>query len=107
METYSITKTIIHPQCGAPMEFHRITRVEVDMSSNNTYVVFSSFYNEAAFTNGSMPMSVTSVHLIGSKLLTEQGLVQAVIDNPDNELSGGEVDINEIPEGIEDEPGMP
>lgn len=103
METYSITKTITHPQWGAPMEFHRITRVEVDMGSNNTYVVFSSFYNEAAFTDGSMPMSVTSVRLASSKLLTEQGLVQAVIDSPDNELSGGEVDINEIPEAVEPE----
>lgn len=103
METYSITKTITHPQWGAPMEFHRITRVEVDIESNNTYVVFSSFYNEAAFTNGSMAMSVTSVHLTSSKLLTEQELVQAVIDSPDNELSGGTVDINEIPEEVEPE----
>lgn len=98
METYGITKTITHPQWGAPMDFHRIIRVEVDMSTNDTYVAFASFYNEAAFANGSMSMSVTPIHLKGSKLLTEQELVQAVIDNPDNVLAGGELDINVISE---------
>ena len=102
METYSITKTITHPQWGAPMEFHRIMRVEVDMITNDTYVAFGSYYNEAAFANGSSYMSVTSVNIKDSTLYTEQGLVQAVIDDPDNELSGGELDINAIP-GDEEE----
>ena len=102
METYSINKTITHPQWGAPMDFHRIVRVEVDMSTNNTYVAFASFYSEEAFANGAMSMSITSVQLNGSKLLTEQQLVQAVIDSPDNELSDGELDINEIPEEVEE-----
>ena len=102
METYSITKTIVHPQWGAPMDFHRITRVEIDMSSNNTYIAFASYYNEEAFANGSMSMSITSIHMEGSTLYTEQDLVQAVIDNPDNELSGGELDINVIPGDAEE-----
>lgn len=98
METYSINKTITHPQWGAPMDFHRIVRVEIDMSTNDTYVAFASFYSESAFTNGASSMSITSTHIKGSKLLTEQELVQAVIDDPDNVLSGGELDINVVPE---------
>ena len=98
MPIYSITKPIIHEQWGAPMEFHRIIRIEVDMNTNDTYVAFASYYNEAAFTNHATSMSVTSIHLKNSKLLTEQELLQTIIDTPDNILSGGELDINEVPE---------
>lgn len=97
MDMYSITKTITHPQWGAPMEFHRIVRVEVDMGTDNTYVALSSYYNETAYENGAMSMSTTTIHLKGSVLRNEQDLVQAIVDSPDNVLSDGLVDINTAP----------
>lgn len=107
METYSITKTLTHPEWGAPMEFHRIIRVEVDMSINETYISFASYYNETAFASGSSYMSITPIHLRDSMLRTEQELVQAVIDGADNVLSGGEIDINVLPGDVEDNPELP
>lgn len=102
METYGITKTIIHPQWGAPMNFHRIVRVEVDMGSISTHILFNSYYDKTTYENGSSSMSNTSIYLDESKLLTGQELVQAIIDTTDNDLSGGELYIN-VPDGGTDD----
>lgn len=102
MINIGLTKVIIHPHWGAPMEYHKLIRSEADIQSNDTYVSFASYYNKSVYDNGGMSMSVTSVRIPKAVFDTADVLLQAVIDDSDNTLTGGELEIDEIPEDEEE-----
>lgn len=91
MNNIGLTKEIIHPQWGAPMSYHRIVRVETDMVSKQTYIVFSSYYSQAVYEGNGQAMSTNTIHIEDSVLRIERDLLQAIIDSPDNVLSGGTI----------------
>ena len=98
MVTAAITHTVVHPQWGAPMEYHKLIRSEADIQANETYVSFASYYNKAVHDTNGMSMSITSARIPQAVFDTVDVLLQAVIDSPDNVLSGGELVIDETPE---------
>lgn len=97
----AITHIVIHPQWGAPMEYHKLIRSEADIQSNETYVSFASYYNKAVHDADGMSMSITTVRIPQAIFDTVDVLLQAVIDDSDNVLSGGKLDIDVFPEDEE------
>ena len=91
MNNIGLTKVIIHPQWGAPMEYHKLIRSEADIQANETYVSFSSYYNKSIHDSEGMSMSVTSVRIPKAIFDTAEVLLQAVIDDSDNTLTGGKL----------------
>lgn len=87
-----IAKEIIHEQWGAPMSFHRISRVEYDLEAENTVVVFSSFYSKAVAENGGIAMSNRVARLNGAEMVDEAALLQLVIDEPSTEFNEGVIE---------------
>lgn len=94
MNNIGLIKVIIHPQWGAPMEYHKLIRSEADIQSNETYVSFASYYNKSVHDSDGMSMSVTSVRIPKAIFDTAEALLQAVIDDSDNTLTGGELEID-------------
>lgn len=84
-----IKVTVIHAQWGAPMGFHKITRAEHDLISDKSYIVFASYYNQESAENGLEVMSYNTIILNSAILADEATLLQAVIDAPDNIMTGG------------------
>lgn len=95
MSNIGLTKEIIHPQWGAPMSFHVLVRVEHDLISKDSYLSFASYYNKQVYDNGGMPMSNAAVHIPNSELGTQEEFINAVIEDPDNEFTGGILNISE------------
>ena len=91
---------IIHDQWGAPMNFHKIVRVDHGLTLDESYVTFASYYNKAAAESGGLYMSHTTVYLGSAKLSNESILLQAVLDKPESIMSGGA-----IVKGTESTPG--
>ena len=102
MVAAAITQIVVHPQWGAPMEYHKLIRSEADIQANETYVSFSSYYNKGVHDAGGMSMSVTTARISQAVFDTVDVLLQAVIDDSDNVLSGGELDIEVFPEDDEE-----
>ena len=92
-DTEAIVKTIIHPQWGAPMEYHVLVRVEHDLITKDSYLTFASYYNKDIYTKEGMSMALTTVHIPDSKLSTQEEYINAVIKDSDNEFSGGKLDV--------------
>lgn len=86
-----IKQTIIHPQWGAPMDFHRISRVEHDLIQNESYVTLQSFYSQAVAENGGSYMSYEVVRISNAFLSDESTLLQAVLDEPSSVFAEGEI----------------
>lgn len=86
-----VNGSIIHPQWGVPMSFHRVARAEHDLIANKSYIVFASYYNQASAENGLEAMSHNTITLDSAMLTDERSLLEAVIDSPDNALTGSSV----------------
>lgn len=91
-----IKATVIHAQWGVPMGFHKIARAEHDLTTNTSYIVFASYYNQESAEHGLEAMSHNTVVLKSALLADEATLLQAVIDDPDNVMTGGIVVMNAI-----------
>lgn len=102
MVAAAITQIVVHPQWGAPMEYHKLIRSEADIQANETYVSFASYYNKSVHDAGGMSMSITTARITQAVFDTVDVLLQAVIDDSDNVLSGGELDIEVFPEDEEE-----
>ena len=92
MSTQTLTgikATVIHAQWGVPMGFHKIARAEHDLITNTSYIVFASYYNQESAEHGLEAMSHNTVILKSALLADEATLLQAVIDDPDNIMTGG------------------
>lgn len=98
----AITQIIVHPQWGAPMEYHKLVRAEADIQANESFVTFASYYNKAIHDADGMSMSMTTARIPQAIFDTVGVLLQAVIDSPDNVLSGGKLDIDVFPEDEEE-----
>lgn len=96
MKTTGLTKEIIHQQWGAPMGYHVLVRVEHDLITKDSYLTFASYYTKDIYTKEGMSMAHTTVHIPDSKLSTQEEYINAVIKDPDNELTGGKLDVTEV-----------
>lgn len=92
----AIVKTIIHPQWGAPMEYHVLDKFETDRTSNTTRLQYSSYYNKSVYTTGGMYMTSTVIRLEHSIFADAMEASKHVAELKDNDLSGGK------PESITD-----
>lgn len=86
-----INVPVIHAQWGVPMGFHKIARAEHDLVSNKSYIVFASYYNQDSAAKGLEAMTHNTVILDSAILADEATLLQAVIDAPDNTMTGGTI----------------
>lgn len=86
-----INATVIHPQWGNPMGFHKIARAEHDLVSDKSYIVFASYYSQDSAANGLEAMTHNTVILDNAILADEPTLLQTVIDAPDNIMTGGTI----------------
>lgn len=91
-ELMGINKVVIHEQYRVPMSFHRITRVEHDLTQDKTFIVFDNFYNRQTAESGGLAMSQNSILLDSATLADEATLLQFVIDMPDTIMSGGTIE---------------
>ena len=104
-EFVGVNAVVIHEQWGAPMSFHRLTRVEVDLSGGQTYLSFASYYNKAVAETGGMPMSNKTLKTQTAELADERTLLQTAIDTPNSFLADGVVEgsDNPVDEGTPEE----
>lgn len=96
MKSAGLTKEIIHPQWGAPMGYHVLVRVEHDLITKDSYLTFASYYNKGIYTKEGVSMTHTTVRIPDSKLGTQEEYINEVIKDPDNELTGGKLDVIEV-----------
>ena len=96
MNNTGLTKEITHQQWGAPMSYHVLVRAEHDLIIKDSFLTFASYYNKDIYTKGGMSMAHTTIRIPDSKLSTQEEYINAVIKNPDNELSGGKLDVTAV-----------
>ncbi|WP_028217416.1 hypothetical protein [Paraburkholderia oxyphila] len=83
----ALKKEILVAANGAPAEIHRIDSITINKLSKTATVSLSSFYNEAALTQGLNPLAQVTVQLDGNPAngqdvtdFAEQSLVAAPPD---------------------------
>lgn len=91
-DTAAITKTIIHPQWYAPMEYHILDKAETDRTSQTTRLQYTSYYNKSAYDTGGMYMTSTIIRLKEAVFADALDLSLYIVAQEDNVLSGGTVD---------------
>lgn len=93
MSVFSITKTLIHEQWGAPMEFHTLVRIEQDLPAQESYFVFNSYYNESVYNGGGQPMSSTTVRLNEAMPASGQELLESIVDIEEGKFADGVISV--------------
>lgn len=97
-EFMGVNKVLIHEQWGAPMNFHRLTRVEHDLVRDETYLYFDNFYNMQVALNGGMAMSNKAIALTGASMLSEADLLQRSTELEDSVMNGGTLETSQTDE---------
>lgn len=91
-DTAAIVKTIIHPQWGAPMEYHVLDKSTTDKSAGTTQLQYLSYYNKNAHDTGGLYMTFTTIRLREAIFADAVEMSNYIVAREDNTLSGGTVD---------------
>lgn len=91
-DTSAIIKTIIHPQWGAPMDYHVLDKYETDNTAKTTRLQYNSYYNKNAYDSGGMYMTSTVIRLKEPVFADALEISEYIVMLDDNVLSGGDAE---------------